>query len=227
MEFFNFFIRAWWYTINHPLRPRSHEVIYCSYHVPNSSNHCAEVCSKRLLILKATGYREPCDSWFWYFVIFCLLGYWPFHQMASRSSSTIELVSDRKGETWLKLRWYPMTNISSLTYWGIKNMVDLWQAILHFVNGQFCFSIIKVFNWQKVSIGAGNCLVSNRRQAIIWTNDDSVHWRVHVASTPRRPCVWRIQIHYDDVIMGAMASQITSLTIVYSTVYSGADHSKH
>ena len=27
--------------------------------------------------------------------------------------------------------------------------------------------------------------------------------------------------HYNDVIMGAMASQITSLTIVYSTVYSG------
>ena len=27
--------------------------------------------------------------------------------------------------------------------------------------------------------------------------------------------------------MGAMASQITSLTIVYSTVYSGADQSKH
>ena len=33
--------------------------------------------------------------------------------------------------------------------------------------------------------------------------------------------------HYDDVIMGAMASQITSLTIVYSTVYSGAHQSKH
>ena len=27
--------------------------------------------------------------------------------------------------------------------------------------------------------------------------------------------------------MGTMASQITSLTIVYSTVYSGADQSKH
>ena len=27
--------------------------------------------------------------------------------------------------------------------------------------------------------------------------------------------------------MGAMASQITSLTIVYSTVYSGADEKKH
>ena len=34
-------------------------------------------------------------------------------------------------------------------------------------------------------------------------------------------------IHYSDVIMGAMASQITSLTIVYSTVYSGADQRKH
>ena len=32
--------------------------------------------------------------------------------------------------------------------------------------------------------------------------------------------------HYDDVMMGAIASQITSLTIVYSTVYSGADQSK-
>ena len=33
--------------------------------------------------------------------------------------------------------------------------------------------------------------------------------------------------HYNDVIMGAMASQITSRTIVYSTVYSGADQRKH
>ena len=33
--------------------------------------------------------------------------------------------------------------------------------------------------------------------------------------------------HYDDVIMGAIASQITSLTIVYSIVYSDADQRKH
>ena len=31
-----------------------------------------------------------------------------------------------------------------------------------------------------------------------------------------------VQLHYGDVIMGTIASQITSLTIVYSTVYSGA-----
>ena len=33
--------------------------------------------------------------------------------------------------------------------------------------------------------------------------------------------------HHNDVIMGAIASQITSLTIVYSTFYSGADQRKH
>ena len=33
--------------------------------------------------------------------------------------------------------------------------------------------------------------------------------------------------HYCNVIMGAMASQITSLTIVYSAVHSDADQRKH
>ena len=33
--------------------------------------------------------------------------------------------------------------------------------------------------------------------------------------------------HYNDVIMSALASQITSLTIVYSTIYSDADQRKH
>ena len=33
--------------------------------------------------------------------------------------------------------------------------------------------------------------------------------------------------HYDDVIMTTIASQITSLAVVYSTVYSDADQRKH
>ena len=37
----------------------------------------------------------------------------------------------------------------------------------------------------------------------------------------------KFPIHYSAVIMVAMASQITSLTIVYSTIYSGADKRKH
>ena len=34
-------------------------------------------------------------------------------------------------------------------------------------------------------------------------------------------------LHYNDVIMTTMASQITSLTVVYSNVYSDADQRKH
>ena len=37
----------------------------------------------------------------------------------------------------------------------------------------------------------------------------------------------RLAGHYCDVIMGAMASQITSITIVYSTVHLDADQRKH
>ena len=37
----------------------------------------------------------------------------------------------------------------------------------------------------------------------------------------------QVQYHYGDVIMSTIASQITSLTIVYSTVYSDADQRKH
>ena len=35
------------------------------------------------------------------------------------------------------------------------------------------------------------------------------------------------QQHYSDVVIGAMASQSISLTIVYSTSFSGAGHRKH
>ena len=45
-------------------------------------------------------------------------------------------------------------------------------------------------------------------------------------------CVWRRKSvihrwHYNDVILGAIASQITSHTIVYGIVYSEADQRKH
>ena len=49
------------------------------------------------------------------------------------------------------------------------------------------------------------------------TNNHSIY----VLSMGRRFC------HYCDVIMGAMASQITSLTIIYSNVHSGADQRKY
>ena len=53
--------------------------------------------------------------------------------------------------------------------------------------------------------------------ASAWT-DDYMFYGYIPTSTP---------LHYRDVIMSAMASQITSLAIVYSTVYSEAYQRKH
>ena len=41
------------------------------------------------------------------------------------------------------------------------------------------------------------------------------------------PCLRHCWKHYSDVTIGAMASQITSLTIGYSIIYSGAHQRKH
>ena len=61
-------------------------------------------------------------------------------------------------------------------------------------------------------------------------------WFILLLSLTRRDCVFENAVcpilvftayHYNDVIMSAMAAEITSPTIVYSTIYSGADQSKH
>ena len=44
--------------------------------------------------------------------------------------------------------------------------------------------------------------------------------------SPARRATWKLRNHYNDVIMRMMASQNTSLAIVSSTVYSGADKKK-
>ena len=36
-------------------------------------------------------------------------------------------------------------------------------------------------NWQNVTISSDNGLVLNRRQAIIWTNEDLVYWRIYAS----------------------------------------------
>ena len=60
----------------------------------------------------------------------------------------------------------------------------------------------------------------------IWRGPDPANHHQAVLQIPRtegRWCWW----HYYGVILGTMASQITSLTIVYSTVYSSTDKRKH
>ena len=56
----------------------------------------------------------------------------------------------------------------------------------------------------------------------------SYHVFVNLVLTIHNICPMAYQWgHYNDVIMGVIASEITSLTIVYSIVYSDADQRKH
>ena len=60
----------------------------------------------------------------------------------------------------------------------------------------------------------------NTSSCVIFKED---HWKllqIHIS------CL-AYSIHYNDVIIGVLASQITSLTIVYLNVYSGGDQRKH
>ena len=59
-------------------------------------------------------------------------------------------------------------------------------------------------------------------------NGDIVTWplfKIHTTCLKKglNNMIW----HYSDIIMSTMASQITSLTIVYSTLYSGTDQRKY
>ena len=65
-----------------------------------------------------------------------------------------------------------------------------------------------------VQIRLYNILISHYRQLV--TTSWEGNWN-------QKMIMVFLSLHYCDVITGAMASQITSLTIVYSTVYSGAD----
>ena len=49
----------------------------------------------------------------------------------------------------------------------------------------------------------------------------------HISSKLMKQIIEKNTKHYSDVTMSVMAFQITRLTIVYSIVYSGADHRKH
>ena len=62
-----------------------------------------------------------------------------------------------------------------------------------------------------------------------WTRIRNIFMYLHKTLYISGHCHEKNQIshHYDDVTMSGMASQITSLTIVYSAVYPGTDQRKH
>ena len=82
----------------------------------------------------------------------------------------------------------------------------------------FDVSLNKLLN--KYTRGRGIQMSWSSRNCYVTANDNEKYkfWN---------RCIENVVWHYGDVIMNAIASQITSLTIVYSIVYSDADQRKH
>ena len=75
---------------------------------------------------------------------------------------------------------------------------------------------------------SGVCYTEDLQTAVTWYYDSSYRSGLRRISV----CLGKQgreieEPHYNDVIMGTIASQITSLTIVYSIVYSDADQRNH
>ena len=98
-------------------------------------------------------------------------------------------------------------------------IIFLCENVAFWLKFHWFFMFCSGPNLQLVSISSDNGLAQNR--SIIWSNAGLVYWRIYIYMQHAK-----FINHYDDVIMGAIASQITSITIVYSTVCSGADQRK-
>ena len=77
-----------------------------------------------------------------------------------------------------KMAYISQTTFSEYFYWD--EMIVFWFK---------CDWILFLrVQWTLSSIGSGNGLVLSRWQAIIWTNDDPVPWRIH--ASPNLSVFW-------------------------------------
>ena len=107
--------------------------------------------------------------------------FWPLYVLASYT----------RNSNYFFFILFPMTNDDTrktADYYDTSN--NIFKCI--FLNENFWISNIislKCFiysgsNWQYGIIGSGNGLALNRRQAVIWTNDGLVYWRIYESLGP-------------------------------------------
>ena len=112
-----------------------------------------------------------------------------------------------------RLKYFNLYHISWIRY----NVID-WECpmCINFIRIIYKMNFTNIYRWMY-------CWY----QLIIICSEATDGGGVQLPILLRHDTDLKISVHYDVVIMGAMASQITSLTIDYSTVYSGADQRKH
>ena len=102
------------------------------------------------------------------------------------------------------------------SHWVIKLWEFSFPKLKIKITPFFLISRICVSHWKKYPFLAK--WVRAWMYALVETDGTGQTWGVPSGVLPP---------HYNDVIMGSMASQLTSLTIVYSTVYMAANQRKH
>ena len=109
------------------------------------------------------------------------------------------------------------------TLWYVEKMMTWPQILFTQQIYHSLWTVTQEITWQMRSFQSQPQLIHNFQQ------DDKREVKKDNANPIYFPtCVQRVCIfHYDDVIMDAIASLITNLTIVYSTVNSDADRRKH
>ena len=148
---------------------------------------------------------------------------WNWIIMMTSSIENIFRVTGPLGGVSTGYRWTPPPPIkaSEAELWcflwsapeqTVKQIIEtpmIWDAIALIMTSL----LYSARTWPITSL----LIVTSHQQLWYWLR------RIHLGYL-----LWgRISPHYNDVIMGAMASQITSLTIVYLAVYSGTDQRKH
>ena len=114
-------------------------------------------------------------------------------------------------------------NVTSLSIFGLKSAP---QLSAHFNDSLTKSSLKLMHEWGHT--GTYFKFISFKIEILAYN-----HLKISSAKRRSFPCshnalsVAKIQIHYNDVIMSLIVSQITSLTIVYTTVYSDTDQRKH
>ena len=111
---------------------------------------------------------------------------------------------------------------------------EIWNAGEGVRHDRRVITIIRIWTcrWVAKANDCWDCYLAHPHQVttvinfvIRWPSDIQIKWMEVTWLNCRVPVA--IPVYYSDVIMGPMTSQITSLTIVYSTFYSSAYWRKH
>ena len=126
-------------------------------------------------------------------------------------------------QTWVLRPGNHWTHFIGLKVPLIK--IAVWQYIKKIIRSHFYYCpLIRIYNSKTSPFKQEN--IQKRDLRFVLDGYQSVYNNVKQNAYVSGINIMVLR-HYDDVIMDMMASQITSLTIVYSTIYSGTDQRKY